>query len=339
MDGGVAIDTGSKGGKGMKGPSVETVPRKSLADITNLTQQNQAGKSQCLSLSTKQYVDKLHQENIALVKLLEDRNKIIQLSAIELQKLRINYQKVQQQNVQLAQANSQMLGELNSGKDKLKALRHELGCKNGLLKARQLESMVRTDDAGKLFEADKVDGKVGDKKRSRRSKTQCLYPTTDEQFQAKDGLVENSLYSRRQSARLSSGEQGTTEDLIKIADALGSATVKPVQAEKMVSKKRLLPARRSTRSKPQEQLQELSDDSLQIQENELPVSPVHMVVMNESCTPSISHVQNETKITSDAPDSEDLECRRSSVRPLRRAAEKIQSYKEIPLNVKMRRTE
>lgn len=38
--------------------------------------------------------------------------------------------------------------------------------------------------------------------------------------------------------------------------------------------------------------------------------------------------------------SEGQELRRSSVgRPLRRAAVKVQSYKEIPLNIKMRRME
>ena len=36
-------------------------------------------------------------------------SKIIEFSGIELQKLRINLQKMQQQNLQLAQANSQML--------------------------------------------------------------------------------------------------------------------------------------------------------------------------------------------------------------------------------------
>jgi translation initiation factor RLI1 len=36
-------------------------------------------------------------------------SKVIELSGMELQKLRINLQKMQQQNFQLAQANSQML--------------------------------------------------------------------------------------------------------------------------------------------------------------------------------------------------------------------------------------
>ncbi|KAJ6773037.1 SHUGOSHIN 2 [Salix koriyanagi] len=56
---------------------------------------------------------------MALTKLVADRNKIIELSAIELKKLRINYQQLKQQNLQLAHTNSQMLAELNAGKDKM----------------------------------------------------------------------------------------------------------------------------------------------------------------------------------------------------------------------------
>lgn len=50
-----------------------------------------------------------------------------------------------------------------------------------------------------------------------------------------------------------------------------------------------------------------------------------------------SSVKEETKA---APISEAQEIRRSSIgRPSRRAAEKVESYKEIPLNVKMRRVD
>lgn len=40
-------------------------------------------------------------------------SKIIELSAIKLQKLRVNYQQLQQQNLQLAQTNSQMLAVMS----------------------------------------------------------------------------------------------------------------------------------------------------------------------------------------------------------------------------------
>ncbi|GMP45394.1 hypothetical protein CsSME_00013935 [Camellia sinensis var. sinensis] len=46
---------------------------------------------------------------------------------------------MRQQNLQLAQSNSQMLTELYSEKDRLKVLQHELGSKNALLNAKKLE--------------------------------------------------------------------------------------------------------------------------------------------------------------------------------------------------------
>lgn len=133
-------------------------------------------------------------------------SKIIELSGAELQKMRVSLQKLQLQNWNLAQSNSQMLAvclvfalslsfkfisriiqfsviltkfllivqELNLGKDKvkvclkiqvhwlwgycfslclnsqhcsfqLKELRHELGCKNALLKAKNMELEVRSN--------------------------------------------------------------------------------------------------------------------------------------------------------------------------------------------------
>ncbi|KAI3725372.1 hypothetical protein L1987_65159 [Smallanthus sonchifolius] len=56
-----------------------------------------------------------------------------------MQKLRVTLEKVKQQNLQLAQSNSQMLAELNSVKERQKALNHEIGCKNGLIIAKNLE--------------------------------------------------------------------------------------------------------------------------------------------------------------------------------------------------------
>ncbi|GLT66782.1 hypothetical protein SLA2020_391310 [Shorea laevis] len=116
-----------------------------LADITNLQQRPKLSTQDAKmrlspSFNTKEYIEKLQKENMTLMKVIADRNKVIELSGIELQKMRINLQKMQQQNLQLAQAHSQMLAELNAGKDRLRALQHELGCKNGLLKARNLEA-------------------------------------------------------------------------------------------------------------------------------------------------------------------------------------------------------
>ncbi|KAG7554071.1 Shugoshin C-terminal [Arabidopsis suecica] len=90
--------------------------------------------------SSQEFAAKLQKENMTLMKALAHRNKLVELSGIEIQKLRINLRSVQEKNLQLAQANSQMLAELNTNKDRLKEFQHELGCKNALLKVKkQLE--------------------------------------------------------------------------------------------------------------------------------------------------------------------------------------------------------
>ncbi|KAF8039495.1 hypothetical protein BT93_B1883 [Corymbia citriodora subsp. variegata] len=121
------------------------VARKALSDITNSPLQAKFpcddGKQQQLRLSpaTKDYVNQLLEEKMALIKVIEERNKMIELSGAELQKLRISYQKVQLQNWNLAQTNSQMLAELQSGREKIRILQHELVCKDAVIKAKNLE--------------------------------------------------------------------------------------------------------------------------------------------------------------------------------------------------------
>jgi hypothetical protein len=111
--------------------------------------------------SSQEYAAKLQKENMTLMKALAHRNKLVELSGIEIQKLRINLRSVQEKNLQLAQANSQMLAELNTNRDRLKDLQHELGCKNALLKVKKhLEEQVlpRTHHESK----DKVSASASD---------------------------------------------------------------------------------------------------------------------------------------------------------------------------------
>ena len=52
----------------------------------------------------------------------------------------------------------------------------------------------------------------------------------------------------------------------------------------------------------------------------------------------ISSEKEQSKKNNSQPPYENQEIRRTSVgRPMRKAAEKVSSYKEIPLNIKMRR--
>ncbi|GFS30112.1 hypothetical protein Acr_00g0010190 [Actinidia rufa] len=112
---------------------------------------------------------------------------------------------MQQQNSQLAQANNQMLviwnlfnidsivhftlQELNSGKDRLKALQHELGCKSGLLKVKILQLEVGTgksEEARESSEAERVDNINCTTNRKQRSTIAGLGRSTGKQAQLKE---------------------------------------------------------------------------------------------------------------------------------------------------------
>ncbi|KAF5742595.1 shugoshin-1-like isoform X1 [Tripterygium wilfordii] len=239
MDGDAVLGVESCGGVAGNNRKAEkmAVPRKRLADISNVPQQPKSAtldaKKQSISFDTKQYIDKLQMEKVALIKVLADRNKIIELSGIELQKLRINLQKVQQQNLQLAKTNTQMFAELNSGKDRLKALQHELGCKNGLLNARKLEmekakivkrqtygnkvETIKYNEAWDSSQADKGEDKPCGTKKRRPSKVQSLGNPTVKMVEAKDKVDDKRRSSRRQSARFKS-EGEPSEDVLEVDD-------------------------------------------------------------------------------------------------------------------------
>lgn len=85
--------------------------------------------------------------------------------------------------------------------------------------------------------------------------------------------------------------------------------------------------RQSARFKTEE-LFETNDDTVH-------VSPLSDDVVHESGSTCSSVKKEDEGYT--APRSEGQECRRSSARPLRRATRTIKSYKETPVNVKMRR--
>ncbi|KAJ6428894.1 hypothetical protein OIU84_020527 [Salix udensis] len=291
------------------------------------------GKSQPVVVG-KDYIEKVQREIMTLTKIVVDRNKTIEFSAIELQKLRIRFQKLQQKNQQLAQKNSQMLAELNAGKDKLKVFQHELGCKNGLLSARNLElkekakkvrcrikrneiETIKGDGAAQLFEPEE-ENKPCNPKRKRQSKVQSL-GTRLNPAQTKVNADTKSVCLRRQSARFKSGEEESTENNVD-------------------TKRRICRGNQSIRIKSEEQTEEPTEDLFQTDDARFHVPPIHGDPVHESCpTLPAPSVKTESETGNSALRFETQEPRRTSLRPSRRAAEKVQSYKEIPLNVKMRR--
>ncbi|KAG5533139.1 hypothetical protein RHGRI_027379 [Rhododendron griersonianum] len=366
--------------------SFGSAARKKLGDISNLPQRPQSlvqhEKEKFVPNFTKEYIEQLQKENAALVKLLADRNKIIELSGFELQKLRINLQKMQQQNMHLAQANSQMLVELNSGKDRLKALQHELGCRNGLLKARELEleetvkmtacqemdnqvGTSKSEEDRESSEPDRDDNKQRTKNKKQQSKSQCLSLATVKQNQLKEKTGNKSSVSlRRQSARFKSEEPEPTEDKFEVGastseearessepdrddkkqkskcQCLDPSTLRQVQLGGKTGNKRVSLRRQSARFKSEEP--EDTEDKFEADDAKLPECSLYDDQIPEDGPASMrSSALKDDGGCHSGPNGDDAkELRRPSIgRPSRLAATKVQSYKEIPLKVKMRRPE
>lgn len=312
MEGGFVLEDKPKVEK-MAKDSTGTSGRKMLADISNMPRKistsSQDKKSLPNSATPKQYIEQLQKENAALKKLLADKSRIIDLSGAELHKLRVTLQKMQQQNLQLAQSNSQMLAELNSGKDRLKHLQHELGCKNGVLIAKQLEleekrkpKTCQTNDTKKVKVSEhEENGVCIDKDEpcnntTRKQKSKSLGPSV-RNGQDKGVGDTGSTRGRRQSARFKRDEPQPTEDLFDTDNVNLPPCPLPCPL-------------------PEDRMQEDNESN-----------PVVIPVNKENVEEEDDSVTQEGR-------------RRSSIsRPSRQAVKKIQSYKEMSLNVKMRRTE
>uniref|UniRef100_A0A0D9VM84 Shugoshin C-terminal domain-containing protein n=1 Tax=Leersia perrieri TaxID=77586 RepID=A0A0D9VM84_9ORYZ len=116
-------EAGGHGGLGLAGKPL------ALADITNTGRRPNPPGS----------VADVLKENAKLRHLLVERTKVIEVSRTEMQKVRLMLQALQQKNLQLVQANSQMFAELNLGKERIKLLQHELSCREALLKVKESE--------------------------------------------------------------------------------------------------------------------------------------------------------------------------------------------------------
>ncbi|KAH1066724.1 hypothetical protein J1N35_031711 [Gossypium stocksii] len=277
------------GGERMaKRSSLGSLMRKRLSDITNTQSQpkpsNQEEKPQQIPPAAEDYINQLIKEKMTLIELVEERNKIIELSGTELQNLRTSLQKLQLQNWNLAQSNSQILAELNLGRDRVKALQHELVCKDALLKAKNLERKGKADinDQNTDHEAED-DDKACTSNRRRNARSQSMGPSTTSRRSGDKEKTENKRRClRRRTARFKSQE---AKNLFEIDD------LDYVGAQ------------------PDTPMHELAASSLS---------------MEEAC--SNPRAENRSSIA-------------ARPLPLRKAVEKVQSYKEVPLNIKMRRNE
>ncbi|MED6135272.1 hypothetical protein PIB30_044786 [Stylosanthes scabra] len=399
---GVVVGAGqkTKRGKVVKGDSVSVgvgvggTQKKMLADVTNLQQQQQ--QQRCAKPinqpEIQQFVPvdeadistvQLLKENATLMKLVANRNTIIESCKAELEKSHSNFEKLRKQNAELALTNSQMLAELNSSRQRLRELQLELGSKNGILKAMKLEltakehaenlmpesignevAAAQSKQPNQSLQEDSKGDNLGHAKRRRVSKCQSAAPAVN-QVTSKE-KVENRRYSlRRESVKLKGEKPGPDEDNfaeeIK-SDALhlqetmaneieptslesnvhqeqaredtsssGPTNSEQVNAKRNIEKKRQSMRRQSARFKPLNP--EPTEDSFEVDDAKFAVS--HLCDMSDESAPKTS---SETSQQVKKETNDPWETRRSSVgRPMRQTAGKVVSYKEVPLNKKMRR--
>ncbi|KAJ0241654.1 hypothetical protein HA466_0210480 [Hirschfeldia incana] len=212
----------------MKRSSVSHKTRHSLSDITNTQCQEELNHQQT-DLDRSEQVNRLIKENVALVKLLEERDKTIELSRYELRNLREGIHKLKAQNWCLAQTNSQFLAEINLARNKVKALNHEVTCKNALLKATccELEKDENTQPRNaptaqnvlKISDDESEKPLVPNRRRYNRRKsigTSTAHKTEGEKEKSE---TKRRRQLRRKSARVrSAATEEVTDNLFEIED-------------------------------------------------------------------------------------------------------------------------
>ncbi|KAF1878370.1 hypothetical protein Lal_00047038 [Lupinus albus] len=375
-------------GKTLNPESVGNSQKKMLTDITNNMEQQRWLKSPSkqhhpsFSVTADISIHQVLKENAMLMQLLANRNAIIESCKAELQKSQINFQKLQKQNSELALTNSRMLAELNSSRQRLREVQHELGSKNGILKAMKLEVKEHMEtlkheidkkQAGasqskkpdQMFPDDRG-GVVCHAKRQRVSKSQSSAPAVVEQVKP----VNSQRYNfRRQSKaekprrpvadfievdeikydvshlqeNLSNESEETSlgskvhEEAREDADcnASGPTNSEQVLPKKNLDKKRHSLRRQSARFKPEK----LEPTKVSVEIDDAKSAITRLCDMSEKSGPAASGLTSgQENIENDGCKFDPQEIRRAPIeRPKRQSVTKIQSYKEVPLNVKMRR--
>lgn len=294
----------AKVGKAMEANSRNS-PRKKLADISNLPLRkrlsSQDKKPEQIPAVSKEYIERIQKENLALTKMLVERNKIIEITGVELDKMKIYVRKIQQQNQQLAQTNSKMLAELNSDKDRVKKLQHELGCIKGLLNARKFEAEEQPE-------------------------TNMCQELNDE--------VKPMKCEEAGDLSLGKGDDEKARNLKKRPQSNSVGSSEQVQSEDKTENKRSCVRRQSARFKPE--ALKLNEDSFEAQDKCSLHQPTSDPVQ-ESGSTSICVSSNDLHCNSSSRFEAIPSGRTSLSRPSREAAKKVQSYKEISVNIKMRR--
>ncbi|KAL5169850.1 Shugoshin-1 [Glycine soja] len=305
--------------------SIGSLMRKKLSDITNNTNPNYSQQLDTTLSSDNNSIQQLLKERTALIQLLTERNKIIEATGSELQRLRADVKKLQIQNWNLAQSNTHMLAELNMGRERIKTLQHEILWRAALIKGKTVDVQEKVEIEGEKNPTALSQLQVPRQKPFTYllAKLMALMNVIPHSFFLAvcfHWLKEGDKKAGVPSPKASNDEQHKCMNRRRIrSKSTGSSTAsKNTNKDKVKDNRRRL-RRHSTTFKthehePLENLFELEDATYLVTQ-----SPTSKTERGKS-----SASRNEAT-------------RCSFGRPLRRAVQKVHSYKEIPVNVKMRR--
>ncbi|KAL6839102.1 hypothetical protein ACP4OV_031156 [Aristida adscensionis] len=358
------------------GPQLRSPPGKAkpvaLADITNTGRGNPRRSVTAADIL---------KENARLIHLLSEKTKVVEASSVMIQKLQLALQASRQQNMQLAQANSKMLAELNIGKERLKTLQHDLSCTAAVLKVKTSEfegknktanrrkgvkslatrnmiskvverqgndsSVAITNDrhlvdsqckAAMIWDVDCQEPRQDPGKarvRNKRKSESTIDDTNICQDNCKPhlqpvvslGTEDPRAQLRRRSARLNPGScevsevsQSHEDDVVLPSSSSVQKQHGPITGKDLVHEDQVLMA---------SNLEEIKEEY-----SSFPRAGAHEIGGKAGDTKQSHQAETQSSLPFDGNTTiKHVEGRRS----MRRAAEKVVSYKEIPLNVKMRR--
>ncbi|CAN6460566.1 unnamed protein product [Victoria cruziana] len=291
-----------------------------LCDITNVTQNVKLtlrdDNKVSFSTTESEIIEKLRKENATMLRAIAERE-VIEIRSHDVQKLKESMVKVTQQNWQLAQSNSQLLAELNIGKDKLKLQQHEFGVMSGMLKAKILElkgqvknmsdHAKRSSDSLKEPEPEKL--KLPNQNQRRQSRIPSQVSTG--QVVTRVCTDSKRICVRRRSSIIKREEPQETEDQSKKSELISQSDLQ-------------------------------ADDPMQQEDGSISSSSSSIegkcdkVVANETKVEE-KEEKGESTTELNKPVEEEPPRRSSITRPARRASQKVTSYKEMSIKAKMRR--
>lgn len=285
------------------------LPRRTLSDITNLSV-NEIGNAIVPDIHknvktgspimVNEYIAKILKENNVLMSALAERN-------MEVQNLRLMVAKINQQNWQFAQAHSQMLAEVNLAKDRLKVAQLETKCSSAALK-------VKTQELEKL-------------KKLKKNKPIENIINLEETAEQPVSHKKTRLPDRKRPKRSQSLGPG------------GGSLTNHAATEEMEENRRRKPLRRLINLKVEPCVP--NGDLFEIEDMNFPLCPP--ADKRELKDDGISRQQEPAspaiRIKQEQEDQFDSSLGRTSLggRPSRRAAVRINSYKEMSLRTKLRR--